>query len=64
MPNTQPAIDCAENVELLKGIIKKTAQANVFICGAITKDRKGKELTDIATLKKEGQLRFLMTVPL
>jgi len=54
MPNTQPSIDCAENVKFLKGIIKKTAQANVFIVGAITKRRLGKELTDIAKLKKEG----------
>ena len=53
MPNTQPAIDCAENVELLKSIIDKTAQANVFICATITRERKGKELTDVAKLKKE-----------
>jgi len=54
MPNTSTPIDCAENVALLKGIIKKTACVNVFICGAITKERLGKELTDIAALKKEG----------
>jgi len=54
MPNTSPAIDCAENVELLKELIKKTAKANVFITGAITKSREGRELTDIAALKKEG----------
>jgi len=54
MPNTQPAIDCAENVELLKSIINKTAKANVFICAAITKERLGRELTDILKLKREG----------
>ncbi len=54
MPNTQPAIDCPENVELLKSIIDETAQVNVFICAAITKERLGKELTDISKLKKEG----------
>ncbi|MFC1592805.1 dihydroorotase [Candidatus Omnitrophota bacterium] len=54
MPNTQPAIDCPENVSLLKGIIKKTAQANVLIAAAITKERLGRELSDIAALKKEG----------
>ena len=53
MPNTQPAIDCAENVELLKSIINKTAKANVFICATITRERKGKEPTDVAKLKKE-----------
>jgi dihydroorotase len=54
MPNTLPAMDCVENIELLKEIIKKTAQANVFICGTITKDRLGKELTDIGKLKSCG----------
>ncbi len=53
MPNTQPAIDCAENVELLKSIIDKTAEVNVFICATITRERKGKEPTDVAKLKNE-----------
>ena len=56
MPNTQPAIDCAKNMILLKNIIKKTANANVFITGAITCGRLGKELSDIAQLKKESAL--------
>ncbi|MCM8779939.1 MAG: dihydroorotase [Candidatus Omnitrophica bacterium] len=56
MPNTQPAIDSPERVKGLKEIIKKTAQANVFICAAITKNRSGEELTRIAALKKAGVL--------
>ncbi len=54
MPNTQPAIDCEENVDFLKIIIDKTAKANVFICGAITKERIGKELAGTVKLKKKG----------
>ncbi len=54
MPNTQPPIDSPESVQLLKEIIKKTAKANVFIAGAITRGRLGEELTDIRRLKKEG----------
>lgn len=54
MPNTTPSIDSAENVSFLKEIIKSTASANVFIAAAITKGREGKELTDIAQLKKLG----------
>jgi dihydroorotase len=54
MPNTSPCMDCRKNVKLLKKIIKDKAKINVFICGAITKGRKGKELTDISGLKKEG----------
>ncbi len=56
MPNTHPAIDSLENVELLKGIIHKTAKANVFMVATITKGRKGEELTDIAGLKKRGAI--------
>ena len=54
MPNTTPAIDSTENMQLLKGIIKNSACTNVFIAGAITKARLGEELSDIAALKKEG----------
>ncbi len=54
MPNTTPTMDSAENIGLLKGIIKKDAMINVLICGAITKNRKGAELSDIAALKKNG----------
>ena len=54
MPNTSVPIDCAENVELLKAIINKTAHANVLVAGAITEGRKGEKLTDIAKLKKKG----------
>ena len=56
MPNTSPAMDCLDNVRRLKEIISNTSAANVFICGAITRGRKGGELTDIAGLKREGVL--------
>ena len=54
MPNTQPAMDCPKNVELLQDIINKNAKINVQICGTITKGRLGQELSDIAALKKIG----------
>jgi len=54
MPNTDPAIDSLENIKILKEAISKDAQANVFICAAITKGRRGEELVDIASLKKAG----------
>jgi len=56
MPNTQPAIDSVDNIKLLKSIIKKSAQVNIFISGAITAGRLGRELTSISDLKKEGIL--------
>ncbi|HOW35418.1 MAG TPA: dihydroorotase [Candidatus Omnitrophota bacterium] len=54
MPNTLPAMDSVDTVEKLKDIIQKTAHVDVYICAAITKGRLGKELTDIAGLKKAG----------
>jgi len=54
MPNTQPVIDCLENVALLKSLIQDKALVNVFIAAAITQGRLGQELTDIAKLKQEG----------
>ncbi|MDD5691568.1 MAG: dihydroorotase [Candidatus Omnitrophica bacterium] len=54
MPNTNPAMDCPESIELLKGIIAKDARINVLICGTITKGRLGQELSDILALKKSG----------
>jgi len=58
MPNTEPAIDSLEQLKLLEGIINKTARANVYISGAITKGRLGQELVDIAGLTKAGALAF------
>lgn len=58
MPNTAPAIDSVQNISLLQGIIKKDAQANVFICGAISLGRQGRELADLARMRKAGALAF------
>lgn len=54
MPNTALAIDTPQNIELLKGIIKKTSHANVLIAAAITRARLGKELTDIPRFKQQA----------
>lgn len=54
MPNTMPSIDSLENVKMLKEIVDKSACVKVYICAAITKGRLGKEVTDIAAMKKEG----------
>jgi dihydroorotase len=54
MPNTIPAIDSVDSVKLLSSVIRDTACGQVLVCGAITKGRLGKELTDLARFKKEG----------
>ena len=56
MPNTNPAMDCPQSIELLKGIIDKTSIINVLICGTITKGRAGCELSEIDKLKKAGAI--------
>ncbi len=58
MPNTNPCIDSEEALQVLKSIIKKSACANVFIAAAITRGRLGKELVDIAKLKRLGAVAF------
>ena len=54
MPNTTPCIDSPQAVSLLGKIIDKTAKANVFIAGAITRGRKGHELVNMAGLRAKG----------
>lgn len=54
MPNTQPPIDCPERIRALKALIENGAAANVLICAAITKERKGHAAAEIARFKKEG----------
>ncbi|MBU1998664.1 MAG: dihydroorotase, partial [Candidatus Omnitrophica bacterium] len=54
MPNTTPAMDSEENIELLQKIIKNTALNNVLVCAAITRGRKGEELTEVAKFKKHA----------
>jgi len=56
MPNTEPAIDSVEHLKVLKEAIQKSAKNNVFICAAITKNRQGEELNDLAELKKSGAI--------
>jgi dihydroorotase len=54
MPNTQPPLDTPQTVETLKKIIDRDAAVNVFVAGAISRFREGKELCDIEALKKSG----------
>ena len=54
MPNTYPAMDSPKNIKEFKKTIAKDALTNVFITGAITKERKGINLTDMKALKREG----------
>lgn len=53
MPNTTPTIDNKETINYIKNTAK-TAKANVYICGSITKGLGGKEFSDFDMFKNEG----------
>lgn len=55
MPNTKPVIDSAEMVEFIKEKAKD-AVINIVPVGSVTKGQEGKELADIAGMKKAGAL--------
>ncbi|MDR1684299.1 MAG: dihydroorotase [Elusimicrobiota bacterium] len=54
MPNTNPAMDNGYALGVAQKIIEQDALVNVKIIGAITKERKGAELTNFAELKAAG----------
>ena len=53
MPNTKPAIDSAETVRYILEEAK-TADAHVYVAGAITKGLQGAELCDLDALHEAG----------
>ncbi len=54
MPNTWPALDTIEAAQRLKEIIAKSARVRVAVAGAMTTQRAGEVVVDIAALKEEG----------
>ncbi len=58
MPNTKPAHDTAETVALVKRRGDEAGLTRVLPSGAITLERKGKILTDMAALKAAGAVAF------
>jgi dihydroorotase len=58
MANTSPAIDTPEIVEDVLTRAHREAVANIFVMGAISKDRKGEEIADLPALKQAGVIAF------
>ena len=54
MPNTEPAIDNQSVVKFVLEKAEKNSNINVFVIGAITKGREGKELAEIGDMKNAG----------
>jgi dihydroorotase len=58
MPNTKPALDNEGLIDFVLREAERAGLANVFPVGAITKERKGKELAEIGSMKARGAIAF------
>lgn len=58
MPNTDPAIDDDGRVDFVYNQASRAAAAHVFPIGAITKERAGRELAEIALMAAAGAVGF------
>lgn len=58
MPNTLPVNDNRGVTEYIISEAKKSAVVNIFPIAAVSKDQKGKELTDMADLVDAGVVAF------
>jgi dihydroorotase len=58
MPNTKPALDNEGLIDFILREAERVGLANVHPIGAITKERKGKELAEIGSMKSRGAIAF------
>lgn len=58
MPNTNPALDDDGRIEFVYTQAAKANLCNVFPVGAITKNRGGEELAEIALMARNGAVAF------
>jgi len=58
MPNTSPAIDNVSMVDFLKRRGRDKSKINVFPSATLTKDAKGKQMTEFGLLKRKGIIAF------
>lgn len=58
MPNTQPALDDDSRIEFVYRQAQRANLANVFPVGAVTKQRQGTELAEIALMAMSGAVAF------
>lgn len=54
MPNTKPVIDGPEGVEYVQKKAASVSKIRILQAGAVTKGQEGRELADIAGMKKAG----------
>lgn len=54
MPNTKPVIDSPDKVDYVVNKAKQTAPVHVLQVGAVTKEQKGEEISDIRGMAEAG----------
>ncbi len=58
MPNTNPAVDEATAVEYVHRMGRQARKTYIYVMGAITKERAGKELAEIGLMSQAGAIGF------
>ncbi len=58
MPNTEPVVDNASVVRMLRDRAEDTGMVNVYVTGAITKGLEGREISDMGDMVKFGAVAF------
>ncbi|HOK05433.1 MAG TPA: amidohydrolase family protein, partial [Victivallales bacterium] len=56
MPNTSPCADNPGTIEYIRLLSEREGVVNVLPCAAMTKNREGKEMSGIGSLKKAGTI--------
>lgn len=58
MPNTKPVPDSVENLDMINGLIEKSAVVRVLPYGSLTVAQSGDERTNLKALKEHGAVAF------
>lgn len=58
MPNTKPVPDSVENLDMINGLIEKSAVVRVLPYGSLTVAQSGDERTDLKKLEEHGAVAF------
>lgn len=58
MPNTKPALDNESQIEFVLRESERVGLCNVWPVGAITKNREGRELAEMASMHQRGAIAF------
>ena len=58
LPETDPPIDTAANVEFVRQKAARAGNCNVLVCGCVSKNREGKELAELGSLSEAGAVAY------